>query len=592
MILFSFIYSHSYYHIPIIVLNIAISMIIYGDHTKMITPNQNTYLFIVDSSSKKIASGNELVFDELGYNKNLLKTLTIDQVINEADGYLVNVDKDIIPVLISKTEYQGKTFISAYDLTFHQLYQNELMSAKEKIEEANSVKGEFYSNMTHEIRTPLNAIIGFSEVLKDKISKDHHYYIENIVKSGNYLLKMINNMLDIAIIDSNRLVLKDEPVSICRVFKDIFKEYESEINRKGIEVKVDHNLNENHYPLFDKVRLVQVIKNIVDNAVKFTDSGHIYVNVGVTIRDESTMDIYFKISDTGIGMDKEDIENIFSSFIRNKKHRKSIAGKGLDLSLVKRLVDKMGGEIKLESELGRGTSFNVSFNSIKFIEQDSTDETGVEDRESNISNLKILVAEDLPVNRLLISEMLSEISPQIIEAEDGNSAVNLALENDIDLILMDLSMPYLDGVGASKLIKDKKNIPIICLTATKNLTKEQIALFDGVVTKPVSKNNLMKYIKSLIKPENKFQSYQPKSDGFNISKYTLNSDIDSFKKELEFITTTLNLKKCGEFIDKMKLNIEPLDDDIKLFIHNLSDSLKKLNFTQLIKGLNQLKELN
>ncbi len=399
----------------------------------------------------------------------------------------------------------GVTIIS-YEVTNHMSIKNELQEAKriaevktQIAEDALKAKQQFLSNMSHEIRTPMNAIIGFTNViLKTKLESDQKDYINAIKTSGDALVVLINDILDLAKVDAGKMIFDQLPFDLSVSIATMLQLFESKIKEKNL---VFRELVDDRIPkilIGDALRLRQIILNLLSNAVKFTGIGSIELCVSIHSENENNIELEFKVSDTGIGIPNDRIEHIFNDFEQvSKEVTNSYGGTGLGLAIVKRLVELQGGKINVSSELGVGTvfSFILNFEKSKVsIDQKikSVDQLFVNPKAEKI---KVLVVEDGELNQLLIKIILEDFGFKLDIASNGKIAIEKLEVKKYDLVLMDLQMPVMNGFDATKYIREvlNSNIPIIALTAdvtSFDLEKCRLVGMNDYVSKPIDEKTL------------------------------------------------------------------------------------------------------
>ena len=376
---------------------------------------------------------------------------------------------------------------------------NELKIALTKAQESDKLKSSFLANMSHEIRTPMNGIIGFSELFleSDLSEKERIKYATIVINSGRQLLSIVNDILDISKIEAGVVQLNIESVNINNLLDSLNAFYSPKAKESGIELRCVKGLNNNDSLIeIDSVKLNQVLTNLLSNAFKFTDEGSIEFGYELI-----NSNLQFYVKDTGVGIEKNIQDKIFDRFIQaNLDLNKKLQGTGLGLAISKKFIELFNGEIWLDSDSnGSAIYFTIPYNKSKKIETRSFSEeqkitTQVENQE-----LTILIAEDEEYNMMYINELFSKTSFRIIEANNGKIAVELAQNHpEIDLILMDIKMPIMDGHEAMNLIKKvNPSLPIIALSAFAMESDKKEALkngFDAYLTKPIDKNLLFKII--------------------------------------------------------------------------------------------------
>ena len=373
----------------------------------------------------------------------------------------------------------------------------ELLVAKEQADQSNKLKSAFLANMSHEIRTPLNAIVGFSELLKEAEDVDEKGEYWNIIRTNNdLLLRLIGDILDLSKIESGMMELKAERFDMALLFADIQAAMEQRILNPEVKLVVD-----SHYAhclvTLDKNRVSQVVTNFVTNAIKFTRKG--YIRMEYEIENEG---VKVTVEDTGIGIEQDKLGRVFERF---EKLNDFAQGTGLGMSICKAILEAQGGEIGVESEVGKGTTFWAWF-PCKDVEARMADEEGNHDTQESEKaeagkdalKLRVLVAEDNDNHYLLVERMLKKSASHIVRAVNGIEAVELASHETFDLILMDIGMPEMDGLEATARIREQdKEIQIVGISAEAFESDRKRAFEAGCsnfLSKPVKKEELLKLI--------------------------------------------------------------------------------------------------
>ena len=375
--------------------------------------------------------------------------------------------------------------------------------AKSKAEEATKVaedamkaKQQFLSNMSHEIRTPMNAIIGFTRVLlKTQLTPKQIEYLNAIKLSGDTLIALINDILDLAKVDAGKMVFEKKSFKMTVSIASMLQLFETKIQEKNLKLVTKYDKKIPEILLGDSIRLHQIILNLVSNAVKFTSQGIIMVSTDLLFEDAHKVIIEFVISDSGIGISEDNLDLIFENFQQASNVSSGLyGGTGLGLAIVKQLVTSQGGSIRVKSKLNEGSTFTFT---LPFEKTDSKTEIENEHIEvdSEIKNIKVLIVEDIPLNQLLMKTLLDDFGFERDVAENGKIAIEKLKENKYDLILMDLQMPVMNGFEATEYIRKTMNstIPIIALTAdvtTVDLAKCKRVGMNDYLAKPVDEKLL------------------------------------------------------------------------------------------------------
>ncbi|MCP4396086.1 MAG: response regulator [bacterium] len=382
--------------------------------------------------------------------------------------------------------------------------------ARKSAESANRAKSEFLANMSHEIRTPMNAVMGFTSILEEKINDEHlQRYLALIRAGGKSLLTLINDILDLSKIEAGKFRFEYEAVSLRLVVKEVTEIFSHKAEEKRIELMNEIAPDLPEYLLLDEIRLRQILLNLIGNAVKFTHSGYVKISASTQHTEESshTVKMLVTVEDTGIGIPDEQKELIFEAFEQQKGQNYSkYGGTGLGLAITKRLINAMGGAIFVSAEEGKGSIFTMSLSNVAVVkiprDKALNAEAGVDTIRFDAA--RILVADDIRNNRMLIRELLEDADFHFLEAENGAVAFELAQQQHPDLILMDIKMPVKDGREATRMLKADtatQDIPVIAVTADAipETEKELRFLCDGYIRKPVTKVELISELTRFLK---------------------------------------------------------------------------------------------
>jgi signal transduction histidine kinase/CheY-like chemotaxis protein len=410
--------------------------------------------------------------------------------------------------------------IGIVDISTIRAAQSVLEVARERAEAASRAKSEFLATMSHEIRTPLNGILGMVQLLKrSDLDKQQQEYLDAIARSGEGLLILLNDILDLSRMEASRLELSHEPFDLDRVIEDLKSMMVPMAREKQLALRMEVSDEVPRFLSGDAARLRQILLNLVGNAIKFTNHGQVMVRVSATEPDANqALSLRFSVADTGIGIPVEMQSIIFERFTQGDQSiSRRFGGAGLGLAIVKRLVNMMGGEIGVTSQPGQGSTF--AFDVRVHLAQGQIQ---LPTRSGVVINkpehaLKILVAEDVDINRRVVKGLLNSEGHQVIEATNGREAVDAANAEAFDAILMDLQMPELDGYEATQLIRSgngpSRNTPILALTA--NILKDEqmhciTVGMNGFIIKPFTLDKLMDELALVV--GNRRSSLLPEND--------------------------------------------------------------------------------
>lgn len=397
------------------------------------------------------------------------------------------------------------------------LYTEEIRKSAEKARKANEAKTRFLFNMSHDIRTPMNAIVGFSGLLEKSIhdEKKSLDYIKKIRVSSDILLTIINQVLEMARIESGKITLSSESVNIREMVEAMNTVFESSLTKKSLEYQCSLNVVHDQI-LCDKTKMEEIILNVVSNSIKYTNPhGKITVSIDeLDSEDEKNANYKVVVEDNGIGMSQDYLPHIFEEFSREHTSTETrVAGTGLGLPIVKSLVDRMGGTIEVESEEGKGTRFIMKFSFPVSLENQvrEKEKQNIPDITEKLEGKRILLAEDNELNAEIAETVLEETGIKVKHVEDGIQCIEELKkmpEKYYDVILMDVQMPNMDGYTATEKIRrlddSRAEIPIIAMTANaydEDRRKAQEAGMDGFLAKPLDVDEMMRLLGKITKKE-------------------------------------------------------------------------------------------
>ena len=516
-------------------------------------------------------------------------------------------------------------FVAARDITVQKRIEKELTAAKvfaelatsiseeakRKAEEATIIaedavkaKQQFLSNMSHEIRTPMNAIIGFTKVvLKTDLTAKQKEYLTAIKMSGDALIVLINDILDLARVNSGKMLFESIPFKMSLSISSMLHLFETKIHEKNLELIKEYDSRIPEVLVGDPVRLHQIILNLISNAVKFTTNGKITVSIQLLSEDEENATVKFAVTDTGIGIEKNKIKTIFENFQQaSSSTSRLFGGTGLGLAIVKQLVESQGGAICVNSKINVGSTFSFT---LSFQKTDQEAEIVADSAELNseIKNLKVLVVEDIALNQLLMKTLLDDFGFERDIAANGKIAIELLRSKSYDVILMDLQMPEMNGFECTDYIRNTMNskIPIIALTAdvtTVDLTKCKAVGMNDYIAKPVNEKLLYSKIVGIVKKplplkvisNNANESFKNKKSRCIDLNYLISRTKSDPKLMLEMIS--LYLEQTPSLVNTMKQSFAEKDWNLlQSAVHKMIPSFSIMgidaDFEHMAKKVNE-----
>jgi PAS domain S-box-containing protein len=537
---------------------------IYGKIT-MISPSG----FEISGYTPEEVIGKHITLFNVNHKKqtNLIKRLIRTGTVRNYENNLILKDGSVMQSISNiRLIYNKKGKPIAVDgvvrdITYLKKASEELLKAKEIAERSLKVKESFLANMSHEIRTPMNGIIGMIDLINEtSLNDEQRNYVQTIKKSSETLLTILNDILDLSKIEAGKMQLRLSPVSLSGTVEKLYSLFYQQAVNKNIKLEYFTDTDLPAYVLTDETRLLQIMSNLASNSIKFTDTGSVSIHTKVAKKVDDIYTIKVEITDTGIGISKENTKKLFHSFSQiDDSSTKLYAGTGLGLAISKELCNLLNGEIGVVSELGEGSTFWFTFEakeSKRGLAEKSSDENEIKIT-NQLSDLNpyILIVDDNQINQLVACEILKKSGCQVDVAENGLIAIEKVKQNQYDLIFMDIQMPQMDGITATKHIRKMEignKTPIVAMTAySMKEDKERFLIggMDDYVSKPIKSEILIQKVrewvvnKSFTDNGNQAAAELVNNEIFNIEIFeklttyanaqTLNKIYSEFEKEVE-----------------------------------------------------------
>lgn len=523
---------------------------------------------------------------------------------NPQTNYIKLVNRDHYHVFVSfKAEVEFSPFDGTrvvvglvQDMTDREKMES-LIRDKELADRSAKIRQDFLARTSHEIRTPLNPILVLTKLLKESaLSEEQREYLDAINTAGKTLLAVVNDILDLSKIEAGKIEFVEEPFSLSNVLEQIEDMMSSTASEKGLTFLMNLDPALSQPIMGDSVRLSQILLNLLSNGIKFTERGHVGMNVRQLARNPESAKVEFTVFDSGIGIPQGNIGTIFESFQQVKNsHSLRHMGTGLGLTIVKKLVELQGGKIEVESEVNAGSKFKVTLEYKLAYEHQSSNGTGVES--NKLIGKRVLLAEDNPLNQLVVKKLLTDWGVELEIANHGKEAIEKLQKDHFDVILMDLQMPVMDGLEATRVIRkhfpdSKSQIPIIALTANA-FTGVDDECFQAGMTDYVSKpieittlyHKLVRYSGSE-SATNDSQCQIPISD--NAQAAVIAPTFEPMAKITQIDLSYLREVANGD-TSIMRMAIEKYLETTPAYLENLQIQLRGLDYDGLRKAAHKLK---
>jgi signal transduction histidine kinase/CheY-like chemotaxis protein len=490
---------------------------------------------------------------------------------------LINNIKDAIQTISPEQEIKDDDILRIGEVLTNTVkerkeFEKQLEDARENAEQSLETRKLFLANISHEIRTPINAISGMSGILADTdISDTQKQYVNAIQSSSKSLMVIVNDILDMSKLESGKFSADFIPFDIRSIVDPLYTSYLLRTDEKGISFSIDYPKDMPKWVFGDPTRLGQILNNLISNAIKFTDKGK--VSLKITFEKKGKLNEFcFNVTDTGIGIDQEKLKTIFEFFSQEDNTiTRRFGGTGLGLAISKSIAELLGGEIKVESEKNIGSTFKFCLSMPEAAEQ----EKNVTVAQSDLTEKNVLIVEDNELNRFLAVTILKKWNANIHIAENGEEAVAAVKNKVIDVILMDIQMPVMDGVAASIAIRNElnSNVPIIALTANALESEKEKCWQAGMneyITKPYNPQYLLEKIMFLI--ENAANAEEQNSE--HISLENLSALMNGSNEQMIRMTTVF-LDQIERHFNELKFALNENDlNQISEITHKLKSSFK------------------
>ena len=515
----------------------------------------------------------ELIFQEEGaWEKHINELQNVKNITLIGKNKNLSTGKEFpVEVSVALIFAYGKKYVIAdsRDISERVLMENELKKQKQIAEDLSETKDKFMANVSHELRNPLNILIGITNLFdRSNLNKEQNKYLDLLSHSSNNLLFLVNDILEFNKLKEHTIVLRENVFNLYKSISELIDSYEYIAKNKQLNLIFNYAENKDIALIGDEYRLKQVLSNLINNAITYTNSGIVGVNIKLNKNSEKNISLIIEVSDTGIGICKDELPFIFDRYNRSSSVQNKYPGTGLGLYIVEKIITLQGGNIYVESELGKGTIFKVNLPFILAENKSIKNNTNSDNNYNDLIGKKVLLVEDNKVNQLITLDYLSSFKVNLDIADNGQIALNKLKKSTYDLILLDLQMPVLNGLETIQAIRTEtlynhNNTPVVALTANVSFGNELINKgFDNQLTKPFNKTQLAEVILNCLNNKhthlNLIYLNEYTQSNIDLSKSILiefSESIPDFFSKIEKCIANNNVSELASLIHKLKSSI-------------------------------------
>lgn len=584
----------------------------FNDGLKAVYANQTFYSLTEQSEENVIGSNPQLTANKATADniyQEILKSFKSNQTFEKECSGLSRSGTPFWFIVKSYTiDDEGGRFcvILMKDITIRKKRENALTKAVEAAEDSKVAKDKFLANMSHEMRTPLNGILGMAQLLEGtELNEEQKEFVSEVRHSAENLLAIINDILEFNFLKSTKFKLENRKFSLKKQLRSLVETIRGRAEEKGLKLELVISDKFPDHLLGDSVRLTQILMNLIGNSIKFTNEGGVTILARAKEPENGRIPVEIKVKDTGIGIPKSMIEDVFESFNQASKTTSyKYGGTGVGLSIVNQLVGHMDGRIDIESEVGKGTAITLI---LPFEQPEtatdfkSTDQATPAEKKEQYPGHKILIVDDYPLNRRIVKGMLNRLGVEVDEAEDGSDALKMSEENNYSAIFMDVHMPGMGGLEATRKIREReeksgKTTPIVAITASvldRDIEECRNAGMDGFMAKPFTYNQIYENFKKfVVEGNNSSDSEKQSKDEADLFLENL-EEMTGGDRDLILEMLNLFLEQTPDLMNRISDHFEKGEFDlVKSTSHTLKPTFTYVGMESATELANRIEEMS